>query len=186
MFEDSLPINLSIFLAGQLVAYLYLRTGRRQRGLTLMIGGWVLIDVALVQRFAFATVDEVFYSALIAMQVWSLLEFLAYFWARIYRRRKSVRKRREIEFRDGFQAYLRNDLESAITAFRGIVRRDPWDLPVVVALATALARMGGRRSLRRSRSLFKAARDLDVDSSFDEIIAAETALFSGPGAASKG
>jgi hypothetical protein len=46
--------------------------------------------------------------------------------------------------------------------------------------------MGGRRSLRRSRSLFKAARDLDVDSSFDEIIAAETALFSGPGAASKG
>ena len=186
MFEDSLPINLSIFLAGQLVAYLYLRTGRRQRGLILMIGGWVLIDVALVQRFAFATVDEVFYSALIVMQVWSLLEFLAYFWARIYRRRKSVRKRREIEFRAGFEAYLRNDLESAITAFRGIVRRDPWDLPVVVALATALARMGGRGSLRRSRSLFKSARDLDVDSSFDEIITAETALFSGPGAASKG
>lgn len=176
MFEDSLPINLVIFLTGQLVAYLYLRTGRRQRGLALMIGGWILVDVALVQRFAFGKVDEVYYSALVAMQAWSTLEFLGYFYSRIRRRRKAVLARRDLEFRSGFQAYLRNDLEPAIAAFRGIVRRDPWDLPVMVALATALARTGEPRRCRRSRSLLRAARDLDIDSVFTDVIEGESQL----------
>lgn len=174
MFEDSLAINLVIFLAGQLVAYLYLRTGRRQRGLVLMIGAWVLADVALVQRFVFGAVDEVYYASLIAMQGWSVLEFAGYFFSRMRRRSKAVRKRRDLEFRSGFEAYLQNDLELAIRNFRGIVRRDPWDLPVVVALATALARSEEPRHRRRSRSLLQAARSLDVDSEFVDIIEGES------------
>lgn len=186
MFEDSLLINLAVFAAGQLVAYLYLRTGRRQRGLSLMIGGWVLADVALVQRFVLGSVDEVFYAALITLQAWSALEFLGYFFARLRRRSKSVRARREHEFLAGFEAYLRDDLEEAIRNFRGVVRRDPWDLPVVVALATALARSGERRSRRRSRVLLQAARNLDVDSVFVDVIESEGRLASKPAASRRG
>lgn len=174
MFADSFAINLVIFLAGQVVAYLYLRTGRRQRGLMLMIGAWILIDVVLVAKFAFHHTGSLFWLSLLIVQVWSLGEVCAYGFSRVRRRRKVVLARRAEEFRKGFQAYLKNDFEPAIEAFRGILRRDPWDLPTVVALATALARSGVAKNARKARSWWRVARDLDVDATFADVIDAES------------
>ena len=54
LFEDSFLINLVIFVAGQAAAYGYLRTGRRNRGVMLMIVAWVLIDVINRRSFGWS------------------------------------------------------------------------------------------------------------------------------------
>ena len=139
-----------------------------------MIGAWVLIDVVLVSKFAFQATGPVFYSSLVAVQLWSIAEVIGYVFSRLRRRRPSVQARRAEDYRRGLLAYLKDDLRPAEAAFDGIVRRDPWDLTVVIALATVLARSGEPKQLRRSRTLLRIARDLDVSSAFTDVIESES------------
>jgi tetratricopeptide (TPR) repeat protein len=176
MFEESFLFNLAVFAAGQLVAYLYLRTGRPQRGLTLMVGCWILADVVLLEKFAFQRTDLLFSGALLALQCWSLLEVAVYTYGRWHRRRRKTREQRAKGFRSGYDSYLRDDLPAAIAAFRRLVRLDPWDLQARLALGTALARAGQQR---RARAAFRAARSLDVRGEYRDAIGDELARFRG-------
>ncbi|MCA8955968.1 MAG: hypothetical protein KDC87_07835 [Planctomycetes bacterium] len=170
MFAESVLFNLVLFTAGQVVAYLSLRTGRRVRGLALLMGAWVLADIALLQRFAFGRADWVFYTALLAWQLWSLFELIAFITARIRRSRPSTLLRREALYRAGFTHYLRDELPEAIANFRQILRRDPWDVPAALALGTASARAG---DLSGARTWLRTARALDVDGEFTDAIGDE-------------
>lgn len=184
VFADSFLFNLALFLCGQVVAYLYLRTGRRHRGMALMFGGWILADACLVLRvfFAEAAHGGVFNLCLGALQVWSLLEIFCYVHGRWRRRRQSHLERREKDFRRGYLLYLRNQLEQAIPIFQALHRRDPWDLEVTIALATACARAGQER---RARTLLRTARSLDVQGGWSDVIRAELARFVAPPKARK-
>jgi hypothetical protein len=175
MWEDSFLINFGIFAAGQVTAYLYLRTGRRSRGLALMMGGWFLVDFALLRRFAFQEVDTLYFWALLSMQAWSGFEVGSYLVARIRRRRPKFLALREEWFRTGFDHYLRNELDEAAIAYRRILRGDPWDVSTTLALATTLARAGG---VRRARSLLRTARSLDVGGEYRHAIGDELRRFS--------
>lgn len=174
MFEGSFLINLGIFAMGQVVAYLYLRTGRRPRGLALMIGGWVLVDVALLERFAFQQSEVLFLWALLLMQSWSIFEVGCYVVARVRRRRPKFLAEREQLFRKGFRHYIRDELDEAAVAYRRILRGDPWDVSTTLALGTALSRSGDGR---RARALLRTARNLDVDGYYGDAILDELKRF---------
>ena len=178
MFEDSFLINLGIFVAGQVIAYLYLRTGRRRRGLALVIGGWVLVDTALLERFAFQQSEVLFLWSLLLMQGWSIFEAGCYAIARVRRRRPKFLAERDRLFREGFQHYIRNELDEAVVAYRRILRGDPWDVTTTLALAMALSR-GGQG--RRARALLRTARNLDVDGYHGDAILDELKRFATQG-----
>ena len=167
MLEDSFLINFLIFAAGQAAAWFYLRTGRRSRGLTLMIGGWVLADILLVERFAFQSTGPLFYLALSSLQLWSLFEVVMLVRARRHRRRPDVLAARSAGFRTSFHHYLRGELDVAVEGYRKILKSDPWDVPTVVALATALSRSGAARA---ARSMCIRAQRLDVDARFADVV----------------
>lgn len=175
MFEDSFLINLGIFVVGQLAAYRYLRTGRKTRGVMLMIFGWVLADIAMVRVFVFGQQDTVFLLSLTLMQVYSLVEAFLCTVGRIRRRSTRVKELRKELFRSAFVHCLKDELDAAITDYRGLVRMDPWDLESTLGLATALARKGRGRKARR---YFRCARSLDLDHEYGDVISDELKRFS--------
>ncbi|MEE9126677.1 MAG: hypothetical protein V3U11_06015 [Planctomycetota bacterium] len=175
MFEDSFLINLVIFVAGQAAAYGYLRTGRRNRGVMLMILAWVLIDFAMVRAFAFGKRDTIFLVALTLMQVYSLVEVFLFTMGRVRRRTSKVRQQRQERFESAFLHHIRNDLDAAIADYRVLVRLDPWDLESTLGLATALARKGKGRQARR---YFRSARSLDLRHEYGDVIGDELKRFS--------
>jgi hypothetical protein len=175
MFEDSFPINLAIFVVGQVAAYRYLRTGRKTRGVMLMILGWVLADIAMVRVFTFGQRDTTFLLSLTLMQVYSLVEAFLYTIGRIRRRRSKVKKERQKRFHSAFIHCLRNELDAAIADYRALVRMDPWDLESTLGLATALARKGKGRQARR---YFRCARSLDLNDDYGDVISDELKRFS--------
>lgn len=178
MFEDSFLANLSIFLAGQAVAWAYLHTGRIRRGVTLMLAGWILADVALVARFAYEGGEPLYLLALTALQIWSLGEVALFSFARLRRRLGPIRRQREQLYRAAFVHYLRNELPAAQGIWRRLVRRDPWDVQSTLMLATVQARLGRRR---RARSLFRAARGLDRELRMRDVIRDELKRFAAKG-----
>ena len=175
MFEDSFLINLVIFVVGQLAAYCYLRTGRKTRGVMLMIVGLVLADVALVRVFAFGQRDTIFLLSLILMQAYSLAEAVLYTIGRIRRRSSTAKQQRKERFRSAFLHCLRNELDAAIADYRALVKIDPWDLESTLGLATALARKGKGRQARR---YFRCARSLDLKDEYGDVISDELKRFS--------
>ncbi len=178
MFAESFLINLCIFLAGQLVAYGYLRTGRRHRGLALMFISWILVDAILVVRYALESTDsaEVFYRLLLTlMQTYALVELFLYLFGRWRRRSPKVRQAREVDFRQAYLHYLRNELAPAEAAYRRILRRDAWDQEAMLGLATVQSRAGKGR---QARAYFRRARSLDLQNRFGDAIGAELVRFS--------
>lgn len=175
MFADSFSINLLIFLAGQAVAYGYLRTGRKTRGLSLMILSLVFVDVALVRAFAFEDRGTWFRVSLLLMQVYSLVELFLFTTGRLRRRLRKNREQREQRFRNAFLHYLRNDLEAAIGEYRWLLKADAWDLEATLALATALARQGESKQARR---WFRSARALDLGGRYADVISDELKRYS--------
>ena len=177
MFEDSFLINLVIFVVGQVAAYCYLRTGRKIRGVTLMILGWVLADVAMVRVFGFGQRDTIFLASLTLMQAYSLVEAFLFTIGRIRRRSSKVRQQRKERFRSAFLHCLRNELDAAIADYRALVSMDPWDLESTLGLATALARKGKGRQARR---YFRYARSLDLNDDYGDVISDELQRFGVP------
>lgn len=174
MFEDGFWPNLAIFVAGQIAAWGYLRTGLIRRGVCLMVGAWILADIALLARFAYEGQQTVYRLALTAMQAYSLCEFVLFAWGRWRRRRPAVRRQREELFRAAFLHYLRDEREAASRLYRAILRRDHWDVDAALGLATVLARSG---QLRRARSLFRLARGLDRQGRYASAISWELRRF---------
>lgn len=175
MFEDSFLINLGIFVVGQVAAYRYLRTGRKTRGIMLMIFGWVLADIAMMSVFAFGQRDALFLLSLTLMQVYSLVEAFLYAIGRIRRSSGRAKEQRQKRFRSAFIHCLRNELDAAIVDYRALVRADPWDLESTIGLATALARNGKGRQARR---YFRCARSLDLNDEYGDVISDELKRFS--------
>lgn len=174
MFKDSFLANLLILLVAQLVAYGYLRTGLLRRGVLLMVGTWVMADVALLARFAFAYTGPWYLAALLLMQLHAVLEAFLYASGRVRRRfGATTRRRKDLYFR-AFRHYLRNELDQAQTILRRLVRWDPWDLESTLALATVLSRKGRHR---RARGLLRQARGLDRQRRFRDVIGAELRHF---------
>jgi hypothetical protein len=174
MFEESFLINLVIFLLGQWAAYGYLRTGLRQRGLALMILGWVLVDVILVERYAFERTGIFYRVSLACLQAYSLVEFVLFTGGRIRRRLRSVRRAREVDFRQAFLHYLNDEMVLAEAGYRRILKRDPWDEEATLGLATTLARIG---KSKKARAMFRRARALDQDGRFTDVIGDELRRF---------
>ena len=175
MFEDSFLVNLLIFLAGQAVAYGYLRTGRKSLGLSLMILSLALVDVALVRAYAFEQRDMLFSLALLGMQAYSLVELFLFCIGRLRRRTRANRQHREKLFRTAFLHFIRNDVVAAIDDYERLLRADPWDLESTLALATALARNGESKDARR---YFRSARSLDLKGNYADVISDELSRFS--------
>ena len=125
MFEESFLINLLLFVGGQVAAYGYLRTGRRRRGLLLMVVGWLLVDVVLVVRFAFEHTGWWYLLSLTLLQTYSLAELVLFGLGRIRRRMARVRQARNRDFRTAYLHYLRNELQAAVRCYRRILARDP-------------------------------------------------------------
>ena len=170
MFPDSLLANLMLFGMGQVAAWGYLRTGRIARGVALMVGSWVLADVALLARFAYEFGDHVYLTALVLMQLYCVVEFALFVWGRARRRTTEARKRRELRYRDAFTHYLRNETEPASQIYRRMLRSDPWDVEAALSLATLMARAGQQR---KARSLFRSVRSMDREGCYGEVIAEE-------------
>lgn len=174
MFQDSFPINLLIFLAAQVVAYRYLRTGLIRRGVLLMVGTWVMADAALLARFAFSHTGDYYFGAILLLQLYTVLESFLYASGRLRRRLRSKLRWRKDLFVSAFHHYLRNELDQAQTLLRKLVRSDPWDLESTIALATVLSRKG---SYRKARGLLRQARGLDRTGRFRDVIRAELRYF---------
>lgn len=174
MFADAFWPNLVIFVLGQVAAWGYLRTGLVRRGLCLMIGAWILADLALLARFAYEGQETLYRSALMVMQAYSLCEFALFVYGRWRRRSRGLRAQREQLFREAFLHYLRDERELAERRYRKILRRDHWDVDATLGLATTLARSGKDR---RARSLFRAARSLDRDGRYAQVISWELRRF---------
>lgn len=149
MFADSLLPNLLLFAVGQVTAWGYLRTGLVNRGLALLLGAWVLVDIALLARFAFDAEGLGFRAPLLLMQLWSAGEFLLFLGLQVRRRLPGVRRRRAEQVRVAFLDYLRNDLESAEGHYRKMLLWDPWDLSARMGLASVRRATGRVRSARR-------------------------------------
>ena len=175
MFEDSFIINLVIFVVGQAAAYGYLRTGRKTRGVMLMIIAWVLIDDAMMRAFAFGKRDTMFLILLTLVQAYSLVELFLFTSGRIRRRTSKIKEQRREWFRNAFLHHIRNDVDAAIADYRSLVSMDPWDLESTLGLATALARDGKGRQARR---YFRAARSLDLRHEYADVISDELKRFS--------
>ncbi len=174
MFRDSFLINLLIFRAAQLVAYGFLRTGLIRRGVMLMVGTWVLADMALLARFAFSDTGDYYMGLLLIMQLYMILETFLYASGRLRRRLiATVRRRRDL-FYEAFRHYLRDELDLAQGILRRLVRWDPWDLESTLALATVLSRKG---RYRKARGLLRQARGLDRRRRFRDVIRAELRYF---------
>ena len=174
MFQDNFLTNFLILVAAQIVAYGYLRTGLQRRGVMLMVGTWVMVDVALLARFAFAHTGRYYLGALLVMQVYTMAEMFLYFSGRLRRRLGSTVRRRHHLFVAAFRHYLRDELDQAQGILRRLVRWDPWDLESTLALATVLSRKG---SYRRARGLLRQARSLDRERRFRDVIGAELRFF---------
>ena len=161
MFADAFWPNFAIFALGQVVAFLYLFTGRVGRGGCLMLAVLLLADVALVARFAYDA-ETVTVAALALMQAYVFIELVLFAFGRWYRRRPGVLLRRRAEYQAGLVAELQGDDASAATVFKRLCRRDPWDAEVTLALATVERRLGNfgkaRRLLRKARSLDRAGK----------------------------
>lgn len=161
MFADAFWPNFAIFALGQLVAFLYLFTGRVGRGGCLMLAMLLLADVALVARFAYDA-QPVTVASLAVMQAYALIEALLFAFGWWYRKRPQVLQRRRAEYQVGLVAELRGDDDSAARMFTRLCRRDPWDAEVLVALATVEGRLGhtarARRLLRKARALDRAGK----------------------------
>ncbi len=169
---DSFWANLLFFVIGQVVAIAYMSTGLVLRGRLLMFGVFLLADVALVARHAYGFSGAAIKVPLLLMWAYALAELGAILYCRTHRRLKSVIEWRDDLFREAYLLYLRDDLDVAVAAYRKLARSDPWDLPVRVAYGTALARQGLGR---KARGLFRAARALDKDKVFEDVIEAEIA-----------
>ena len=170
MFQDAFWPNLAIFVLGQIAAWGYLRTGLVRRGVLLMVGAWLLADVALLARFAYEGQDLVYRVALMLMQIYSLCEFALFLYGRWRRRSPAVRERREHLLREAFLHYLRDERVAAARSYRQILRNDQWDADATLGLATVLARGGEHR---RARSLFRSARSLDRTGRREQVISWE-------------
>ena len=170
MFQDSLLANALLFALGQAAAIGHLRTGRIRRGMALMFVGWVLADVALLARFAFAGGQLVFVGALVLLQIYSAVEAALFAFGRLRRRRAAVRGRAGALYRQALVHYLRNELEPAERICRGLLRADPWDVEAALSLGCVLARSGRPR---RARGWLRAARALDTQERYGDLIALE-------------
>lgn len=174
MLRDAFLPNLLIFAVGMVAAWGYLRTGRTLRGTLLLVGLWVLADIALLARFAYQGGEDLFFLALCAMQAYALSEFLLFTYGRIARRGARHRQLRESLFRVAIVHFLRDELEQAQAVYRRLVRRDPWDLDAAVHLATVLARRGRSRA---ARAWFRSARSLDREGRYAELLQEELRRF---------
>lgn len=170
MLEDSFLFNAVVFVLGQVAAWGYLRTGLVRRGAALMIGGWMLADIALLARFAYAGGEAIAAAALAVMQAWSLVEVALLAYGRLRRRAPANRKRREELFREAFVCYLRNDLGGAGQRYRRLLRQDPWDLESVLGLASVMTRSG---RIRTARGLLRHASSLDRERRWRDVISDE-------------
>ena len=167
MFADSVLVNVAILLLGQVAAWGYLRTGLVVREILLMVGTWVFIDVALVARHAYQSTVYTYFISLSLMQAYSIIEAILFCYGRVWRRLPGVRRRRERCFREAFIHYLRNETEPALKIYKRLLRSDPWDMHVRIALGTAFLRNGESRKARR---MFRSARGLDRDHGFRDVI----------------
>lgn len=165
MFADAFWPNFAFFTLGQVVACLYLATGRLVRGGCLMLAVLLLADVALVARFGYAN-EPVAVAALMLLQAYAVVEAALYGYGRWYRRRPAVLQRRRAEYRQALIADLRGDDQQAATLLRALCKRDPWDVESTLGLAVAQRRLGNVRGagalLRRARRLDRAGRATDL------------------------
>ena len=170
MFPDDFPPNLAIFVVVQVVAWLHLRTGLVHGGIWTIVATWFAADVALVARFGFDERGPVYFTALVAMQVWTLLAGLRFGIGRWRRSRPEFRQARDAAFQSAFVAWLRDDHTTARDALRPMVRRDPWDLQARILLGKVLVASGEVRTARRQ---FVAARRLDRDDRYGDVLRVE-------------
>lgn len=170
MFADAFLPNLAVFLAAQLTAWVYLRTGLVGTGVATIVATWLAADVALVARFAYDETGLVYLCALIVFQAWTLVVLLRLIVGRWRRSRPAFVARRTAGFRDAFTHWLRGDLAAAASGLRALVSVDPWDLRSRLLLAKVLKSDGQRRPARRQLA---AARRLDREDRYGDWIAHE-------------
>ncbi len=167
MFPDAFLPNLGVFLLGQLAAFGCLRLGLVRRGVLLLLLQWVLLDAALLLRFAHGEVGIGYVGPLTGMQVVALgsAAWFGYWqWRRRYSR--TARQRDQI-FAQGQQQYLRDDLPAAFATFRRLHRHDPADVPAAIAFAAVLAARGQPRMAAR---VLHSARALDRDREYADLL----------------
>ncbi|MBX3463397.1 MAG: tetratricopeptide repeat protein [Planctomycetes bacterium] len=173
MFAEQAWPNLLLFAAGQVAAWIYLRSGRIGIGLAATAALWVLADWFLLARFAFRVGVGASSWPLAGMQAVALATVATLLLAWWRRTSSPAARARLPRFRAAQAAYLRGDLDGAGAAFRRLVRTDPWDAAAWIALANVLARQGRARPARRC---LVHARRLDTRRQYGDLIRHQLAL----------
>lgn len=172
MFPDAFLPNLALFLAGQLAAWGYLRTGLVRRGVVLMLVMWVLADAVLLLRFAYAETGTGYVAALLAMQCVAVLGALWFALGRVRRRWSRTARERGDLLAAGLRLYLQGRFADAQGLFTRLHRCDPWDPAAAIALANTLARTDRPR---RAARLYRHARAVDRRRTYDGLVQAQLA-----------
>ena len=165
MFVDVVLPHLVVFAFGQAAAWLYLRTGRVWLGAATTIVLWLLIDWWLVGRFVFGAGPADQRLPLLSMQLVSLAAVAGYVAARV--RRRVAAPKRQQRFAAALQLLLSDRVEQAATAFRALVRSDPWDAAAWIALGDARRRAG---EPGRARRCYRRARGVDTGGTYRDLL----------------
>ncbi|MCA8977524.1 MAG: hypothetical protein KDC98_22565 [Planctomycetes bacterium] len=166
VFLESFLPNLALFIAGQVAAWFYLRSGRWWLGGTAMAVLWGAADWAVVARYVFADTGAGFHWAMIVMQATALTTVVALGVSQWRRRWSGVAKRRAEIYGEGMQQYLRGSYEAAAATFRRLVRNDPWDTAAWLGLGNVLRRAGHSAAARRC---YRRCRSVDLTSEYRDL-----------------
>lgn len=139
--------NVALFVLGQGVVAVLLRTGRTWLGSALAAWLWLAADAAAVARLVYGETGPWFLLPLVAMQAGTVVGAL-WLGLRWWWRRRSL-PRRERRFAAALAAYLQQDLPAAERGLRGLVWDDPWDAGAWLLLGDVLRRAGRRGAARR-------------------------------------
>jgi tetratricopeptide (TPR) repeat protein len=172
VFPDLFLPNLLVFVAGVTTAVACLRTGMLQRGILLLVLLLASADAALLLRFAAAERGEAYWLVLTAMQALAVGASVWLLAARARRRWSADARQRRQLFAAALVHYLRHELEPAAALLTRLRRADPWDVPTCLLLGNVLA-AGGQ--LRRARRCYRAAKNLDREAGYVDLVALQLA-----------
>ncbi len=155
------------FVAGQVPAWLYMRSGRVALGLLASGALWVLCDWWLVARYVYAHDEDLLRWPAGLLQLVAAGTAFGFAWQRWRRRWSTAAGARTERFAAGMAQYLRSDYPAARATFRRLVRVDPWDAPAWVALGDVLVRQGAGRA---ARGCYRRARAVDTEGALTDLI----------------
>jgi hypothetical protein len=125
---------LLLFVLGHAAAVAWFRSGRPWVGVLLVAWLWVTADAAVLLRFLFDPPLPAWESCAWAMAVGAALASSHVAWLLLRRRTARAQEQRVARYREGLIAHMGNDARTAVSRFRWLVRKDPWDLDSWAAL----------------------------------------------------